>query len=250
MLTINDWYVKAELALRLLDARQITPTVWPKTLAVHIRQGMSRLTQYHPFADLTPKSDSSAPRSKQCPFPFDRNFSAHTVSRVAEKLWREVTGAKDVIPKTHNISLGFGGLVATEIGQQGIENFFLNESDDGALGGKRKREKSIPGTTDDDDNVMTLSATTSFWCARCSKSIGLSEDVDADDVEPAMVALRLEHDDYHFAKTLARDGDREEEMTRPKKKKKKQEDGGKPKLKGIAKFFTPPAKGSTSKGKG
>ncbi|SRR5258708_29652401 len=38
---------KSELALRLVDAREVTPAIWPKTIAVHFVQGKSRNLDSH-----------------------------------------------------------------------------------------------------------------------------------------------------------------------------------------------------------
>ena len=77
---------------------------------------------------------------------------------------------------------------------------------------------------------------TAFRCARCRRNIALPyRPDDADGRASALAALRLEHDDFHFAQDLARS----ERVTptpnapiRPSKKRKK---GGK--AEGIEKFF-------------
>ncbi|KAF8604519.1 DNA/RNA polymerase [Ceratobasidium sp. AG-I] len=96
----------AELAVRLTDARKINPTVWPRTLVLHTRQG----------------SDT---RSKQVPFPFAKAFSANTILQPGERLWKVLfPGAGDLSVGVINVALGFSGLNALESGQRGIEGFF------------------------------------------------------------------------------------------------------------------------------
>ncbi|KAF9507700.1 hypothetical protein BS47DRAFT_1333112 [Hydnum rufescens UP504] len=192
--------LSAELALRLSEARDITPNLWPKSLAIHIRQ------------------DSDPTKSKQCPFPYMRILSAHSISTIAFKLWKEITRHKPPQAKIHNISLSFSGLEATEIGQQSIEGFFEG------TGAARKRSREHEADDMEDEY--------SFICSQCSKRIVLNQSVRGESEEMranAMAALRVEHEDYHFARNLARDGSDSDEESRSrssaKKKKKPSKDG-------------------------
>ncbi|CAE6502322.1 unnamed protein product [Rhizoctonia solani] len=119
--------LSAELAVRLTDARKVNPTVWPRTLVLHIRQG------------------SNAPRSKQVTFPFAREFSATTILAPAEKLWRMLLpGTGDLTVGVINVALGFAGLDALEAGQKGIEGFFSTK---GPRTSAKKAPSSINGAT-------------------------------------------------------------------------------------------------------
>ncbi|WVF72776.1 hypothetical protein IAT40_007594 [Kwoniella sp. CBS 6097] len=99
--------LSGELNVRLREAREVAPGLWPKTLVLSHRQGI----------------DPS--RSRQTPFPFTRNLSAEYIVKFAKKLWEEATQPmKNGNMKLNNIALSFTGLERLEEGQQGIENFF------------------------------------------------------------------------------------------------------------------------------
>ncbi|WVR07577.1 hypothetical protein IAU60_004619 [Kwoniella sp. DSM 27419] len=96
-----------ELNVRLREAREVAPGLWPKTLVLSHRQGIE------------------PSRSRQTPFPFTRNLSAEYIVRYARKLWDEATQPmKSGNMKLNNIALSFTGLERLEEGQRGIENFF------------------------------------------------------------------------------------------------------------------------------
>nr|XP_019044650.1 DNA polymerase eta subunit [Kwoniella bestiolae CBS 10118]OCF23580.1 DNA polymerase eta subunit [Kwoniella bestiolae CBS 10118] len=95
--------LSGELNVRLREAREVAPGLWPKTLVLSI--------------------DPS--RSRQTPFPFTRHLSTEYILKYARKLWEEATlPMKNGTMKLNNIALSFTGLERLEGGQQGIENFF------------------------------------------------------------------------------------------------------------------------------
>ena len=74
-----------ELNVRLREAREVTPGLWPKTLV------------------LSTRTAGEASRSRQGPFPFTRNLSPEYIAKVARKLWDESMGqAKNL--KLSNVS--------------------------------------------------------------------------------------------------------------------------------------------------
>ncbi|ORX38540.1 hypothetical protein BD324DRAFT_621278 [Kockovaella imperatae] len=96
-----------ELNVRLRDARDISPGLWPKTLVLSHRTGIE------------------ASKSRQTAFPFTRNLSTEYILKYARKLWDEVTQPMNKgNMKLNNIALAFSGLERLEDGQKGIENFF------------------------------------------------------------------------------------------------------------------------------
>jgi DNA polymerase eta len=245
-----------ELAFRLLEAREDNPGLWPKRLVLHVRQCTSVLIVHgcictqQSYAKLA--YDTS--RSKQAPFPFTRTVTTDFICKVAEKLWTELVGtsaeydknkAKGTVTgmKITNVFLAFTGVEVVSIGQQTIEGFFPGA--DGA--GKRKAEDGSPARKEgakkrkgngygDDNDALDLDDL-SFRCSRCGKQVRR----DADgmiDREEALGVLKMEHEDFHFAQDLAREGEGSgggtHSSTNTQKKKKK-----KAEPKGIAKFFTP-----------
>ena len=62
-----------ELNVRLREAREVAPGLWPKTLVLSHRTG------------------GEASRSRQTPFPFTRHLSTEYIVKYAKKLWDEVT---------------------------------------------------------------------------------------------------------------------------------------------------------------
>jgi len=87
-----------ELNVRLRDAREINPGLWPKTLVLGTRTGMSLLPFPLPLS-LRPDHEKQknnlrtgieAGRSRQIPFPFTRNLSTEYIVKYAKRLWDEV----------------------------------------------------------------------------------------------------------------------------------------------------------------
>ncbi|KAL1694318.1 hypothetical protein GGG16DRAFT_47685 [Schizophyllum commune] len=208
----------AELALRLKDARLESPNLWPKTLVLHARKGYD------------------TGRSKQAPFPFTNEATVDYIARLADKLWADLVGSATTALNVSSVQLAFTGIGNSEAGQQSISGFFANAK-------PAKEEPSNVGEPSEDrapseafDVDGSPNSDTAFRCARCRKNIALPyRPDDADGRASALAALRLEHDDFHFAQDLARS----ERVTptanapiRPSKKRKK---GGK--AEGIEKFF-------------
>ena len=77
-----------ELHVRLRDAREISPGLWPKTLVLSYRQGESFNRAYRQRPLI---SAAEASRSKQIPFPFTKNLSTEYIVKYARKLWDEAT---------------------------------------------------------------------------------------------------------------------------------------------------------------
>ncbi|KDQ19232.1 hypothetical protein BOTBODRAFT_153085 [Botryobasidium botryosum FD-172 SS1] len=209
-----------ELMNRLTEERETKPNLWPKTLVLHLRQG------FEPS------------RSKQAPFPFAKSFNVDMIAKLGEKLWKELMSAKDPV-KVNYLSLGFSGLEAGEAGQRSLEGFF------GEGGVKRKREESDEGEEEAQAQarVEDEGDRTSFRCTRCGKRFTLDSSFEVEGEEEmasAMVALRMEHDDFHFAQDLSRQDSAapskpvsvDSGRGRGSKKKKKIE------VKGIGKYFT------------
>ncbi|KIJ23819.1 hypothetical protein M422DRAFT_94566, partial [Sphaerobolus stellatus SS14] len=106
-----------ELAYRLREARDENPTLWPKTLGLHISEAWS------------------VSKSRQCPFPFSRNPNIDYICKIGEKLWTELVGTaadfeknkasgRVTTMKITHVSLGFSGVEVMAAGQQSIEGFF------------------------------------------------------------------------------------------------------------------------------
>lgn len=191
------------------------------------------------------------------------------------KLWKEITLGKQSHKKIHNISLSFHGLTDVGVGQGGIEGFLGERSSNG-----RKRSRDDEGDANGDEEAKF-----GFVCEKCKKRIRLSPTIvrslssedDMGDVKEErnrlLENLRVEHADYHFARSLAHtvsDDDDSRESTPSVTKKKKKEgtgNGGKTngsisngqstkgnatKASGIAKYFSAPSGSSSSlkRGKG
>ncbi|KAH8118115.1 eta DNA polymerase [Phellopilus nigrolimitatus] len=272
----------AELAIRLIEAREKTPGLWPRTLCLHVRQGWNIL------------------RSKQQPFPRPRPVTIDLVTDEAGKLWKEIVG-NDMLwdgkeMKVTHLSLGLTGINWTEEGQQGIAGFFHAKIPTGAgraasegmagpstlTGASRtKRQRSASATPSvkeeetvvfkiDDDYDLDEPETSefhSFTCSRCHKTVSLPpqlrnqiSNIDADDDiflniretnQHALANLRIEHEDYHFAQDLARrEGFTITAPSSSGKPNSKSSSPSRPAKKrkkqkepeGIAKFFTKKAK--------
>ncbi|EIW67292.1 hypothetical protein TREMEDRAFT_12962, partial [Tremella mesenterica DSM 1558] len=103
--------LSGELNVRLREAREVSPGLWPKTLVLSHRTG------------------GEASRSRQTPFPFTRDLSTEYIVKYASKLWAEVCQPMEHgSMKVNNMALAFNGLEKLEDGQKGIEGFFSNPS--------------------------------------------------------------------------------------------------------------------------
>lgn len=195
-------------------------------------------------------------RSKQCSFPFARDFSVDTIAAAGNKLWKELVGNSDALNVTC-VQLAFTGIDVAETGQRTIEGFLVSPTK------KRQREVedsySLPsagglvphGALDEprgdntDESILTHDQSVmpipSFICVRCNKTIRLPQ-VHLSDTgktpEDALAVLRMEHEDFHFAQDLAKGSP----GTLPIKSFKNQSIKTTSKRKepqGIAKFFNP-----------
>lgn len=207
----------AELALRLKDAREANPNLWPKTLVLHARKGW----------------ESS--RSKQVPFPFTRNATVDVIAAAGNNLWKDLVGSSTDL-KITTVSLGFTGVELAEPGQQSIDGFFKTP--------KRPRDE-----LDDDQSIETPKETdviplspgrhSGFSCEQCSKRIELPDDImtsglDDGTLAQALATLRQEHEDFHFAQNLAKEGSTPIKATKSGRSEKRQR---KEPRKGIEQFF-------------
>lgn len=209
----------AELALRLNDARESMPTLWPKTIVLHARRGYE------------------TSRSKQATFPFVRNVTVDVIATAADKLWKELTGDAKTVNVT-SVQLAFTGLEKAEMGQKSIEGFFTTR-DVQQTSLKRSREEDEP-LVSPENTKLTLPESSyveavSFQCTRCRKMITLREDQATggpNEVAQRLATLRSEHDDFHFAQDLANSNDGSVPVPRGSSPKRK-----KAEPKGIARFF-------------
>ncbi|KZT73514.1 DNA/RNA polymerase [Daedalea quercina L-15889] len=199
----------AELALRLREAREETPALWPKTLVLHVRLGYD------------------ASRSKQAAFPFTRDASVDVIASAGDKLWKELVGADSSRTpplKITHVALGFTGIEVMEAGQRTIAAFLKppstsNQAEGVDVSVKRKRDSRddvevtervvVRRKSGSDSPTVSPDYTASFICDKCSKRISLPEDLmddGLDDVikEEALEALRVEHTDFHYAQELSR----------------------------------------------
>ncbi|KAG0705728.1 hypothetical protein DFH29DRAFT_799621 [Suillus ampliporus] len=210
----------AELALRLNDARESMPTLWPKTIVLHTCKGYE------------------ISRSKQATFPFVRDVTVDVIATAADKLWKELTGDAKTVNIT-SVQLAFTGLEKAEMGQKSIEGFFTTRDTQQQQSLKRPREEDDLGSVEDSSqNPPGLSdvEAVSFKCTRCRKTIALREGQATGgpiEVAQRLTALRSEHDDFHFAQDLENSDGGSALVSRSSSSKRK-----KVEPKGIAKFFT------------
>ncbi|KAG2036864.1 DNA polymerase eta [Suillus americanus] len=209
----------AELALRLNDARESMPTLWPKTIVLHARKGYE------------------TSRSKQATFPFVRNVTVDVIATAADKLWKELTGDAKTVHIT-SVQLAFTGLEKAEMGQKSIEGFFTTR-DVQQTSLKRSRKEDEPLVSPENTKLALPKSShveaVSFKCTRCRKTIALREDQGTggpNEVAQRLATLRSEHGDFHFAQDLANSNDGSVPVPRDSSSKRK-----KVEPKGIAKFF-------------
>lgn len=198
-----------ELLVRLCDARELEPGLWPKTLCLSWRIGFGYGNNL---------------RSKQAPFPYTKRLSAEHIASLGRRLWAAaaplISNAKGVMD-VHNVSLGmydasrtapahsrqlalaFNDVGRMEKGQARIEGFIA----------KRARSDTPPG----DSSLKPAPAP--LTCAECAHVATCEIDMQ-------------EHQDWHFARRIARE-DRASSRPAPSPAKKaKTKDG-------IRAFFKP-----------
>ncbi|RXW21746.1 hypothetical protein EST38_g4134 [Candolleomyces aberdarensis] len=199
----------AELALRLNDARKASPNLWPKTIVVNARKGWE------------------SGRSKQAPFPFTKDVTVDVIASAGNKLWKELFGNSTDL-KISTVSLSFTGIDVAETGQQTIEGFLRSkplskrtredscERPDASRAAEEAMEKSTvaPGAGSNEVNNHTSRSSSrtelSYTCPRCQKTSWataspIPQEDDDDEREAILAALKLEHEDWHFAQDLARE---------------------------------------------
>lgn len=164
-----------------------------------------------------------AGRSKQSPFPFHREVTVDVIAAAGDKLWKELVG-KNTNLKISSIQLAFTGIDHAEQGQQKIEGFLKPSST------KRTRAASDAENSHQamlDDHLDTLGASSlkrqqdnetsnknqptgsapCYTCNRCSKTLHLPNLALAEDeVQAHLAKLQMEHEDFHFAQDLSREG--------------------------------------------
>jgi DNA polymerase eta len=155
------------------------------------------------------------------------------ITAAGDKLWKELVGVGDS-PKVKitNVQLAFTGVEALEDGQRNIEGFFnggrdkaqdsasvqddshrKRPPDDLSSPPQAKRQNS-DGTAPLDPNTHSPADAPdvgrdpcAFTCDRCGSRINFPADLSGlDDPEvrqDVLAALKLEHDDFHFARELA-----------------------------------------------
>ncbi|KJA26357.1 hypothetical protein HYPSUDRAFT_133157 [Hypholoma sublateritium FD-334 SS-4] len=204
----------AELALRLNDAREMSPNLWPKTLVLHARKGYE------------------SGRSKQAAFPFTRDLTVDTIALAGDKLWNELVGSNTAL-KVTNVQLAFTGIDTAEIGQSSIEGFLKPSS-------SKKRSRESPEHHEGTDSLGNSASELSHTCPRCGKIFTVpTVEGSGDDQQDILLKVKTEHDDFHFAQDLARQSGQRTAITvspktkaKPTKRRKVQ-----PEPKGIEKFF-------------
>ena len=207
----------AELALRLNDARQANPNLWPKTIVLHARKGI--IIQFswweETFIVVTGYESGTGyenGRSKQAPFPFVRKATVDIIANAGDKLWKELVGTNATVHVGH-ISLSFTGIDVAEQGQKSIEGFFKHTSANSPK--KRPRDGSMVDlavdscskmiTGNDQDEHQSNDYDLSYSCSRCKKILNLPANLESagyDVQQRALTNIRLEHQDFHFAEDL------------------------------------------------
>ncbi|KAF5359290.1 hypothetical protein D9756_003320 [Leucocoprinus leucothites] len=199
----------AELALRLKDARQSNPNLWPKTIVLYARKGYEAGTGYENG------------RSKQAPFPFVRQATVDVIANAGDKLWKELVGTVATMNVGH-VSLAFTGIDVAEQGQKSIEGFLKPTSTSSPK--KRPRDEEMDMSVDigarttepshQDDAASDVqraehqSSDLSYSCSRCGKIFTLPENLSYADIDirqGALSNIRLEHQDFHFAEDLMKE---------------------------------------------
>lgn len=208
----------AELALRLNDAREEVPTLWPKTIVLHARKGYE------------------TSRSKQAAFPFTKDVSVDVIASAGNKLWKELVGDATNVNVT-NVQLAFTGIETTETGQQSIDAFFKTK-DVQRQPLKRSRDYNEElSRSESDGREKKERSWTSFVCDRCQIRFALRDDqLDWSDDERAraLATLQQEHQDFHFARDLE-NGSLPQKTGSSSRPASKRGRGAEPR--GIAKFF-------------
>ncbi|KAJ7650686.1 DNA/RNA polymerase [Roridomyces roridus] len=221
----------AELALRLNEAREVTPNLWPKTIVMHVRNVKAQPTS----------------RSKQAPWPFVKEVTVDVVAAAGNKLWKELIGTDVQTPmKVIGMSLAFTGIEGVETGLKSIDTFFKS-------GVKRPLDsvedadtENVPEPLGAGSGQRNISKDpTTFICSRCGQRLTLPRSATRTEEErrAQMQKIQDEHEDFHVALEISKEvsfaerGRKPESKgkvrgeEKPKKKRRKESP------KGIAKFF-------------
>ncbi|KAJ7220061.1 DNA/RNA polymerase [Mycena pura] len=217
----------AELAIRLNEARETTPNLWPKTIVLSARNILAQ-----------------GPRkSKQAPWPFVKEVTVEVVAAAADKLWKELIDSHTPL-KITGVSLAFAGIDGVESGLKSIDTFFKKpvskraleeDTDDAIVNNDNAGEGSISSERTSRNISKDLS---SFMCSRCGHRSTLPPSATRTEAErqTALTLMRTEHEDFHLALDLSKvpDDGREKRSGsgQPKKKQRKKSPQG------IAKFFS------------
>ncbi|KAG8890757.1 DNA-directed DNA polymerase eta rad30 [Tulasnella sp. 332] len=256
---VTHWLrvLASELSVRLVEAREISTSLWPKTLVLHVRQS---------YNDV---------KSRQCAFPYSTVITPDIISKPAERLFKELLGASTF--KISNLQLAFSGLNALESGQRGIEGFFAQGSKDVKADRdvdvdlekhqrQRKRSEDIaledetiqpplkpppkmretPAVKTSTSSSNFSSGSASFLCGRCKKTFSISKAnklLSDSGRAVALEKLKAEHIDFHVAEDLSREviDVSSSPERRPPPKKKARVTRGKQETGGIAKYFGAPS---------
>lgn len=70
--------LSGELCVRLREAREISPGLWPKTVVLTHRSGRGYV---------------NASKSRQMPFPFTKDLSGAYIAKYGRRMWRDVAAA-------------------------------------------------------------------------------------------------------------------------------------------------------------
>ncbi|KAK7032854.1 DNA polymerase eta [Favolaschia claudopus] len=219
----------AELALRLNEARETTPNLWPKTLVLSARNVKAL--------------DSR--RSKQAPWPFVKEVTVDVVAAAADKLWRELADPHAPM-KIIGLGLAFTGVEGVEVGLKSIDTFFNTSLKPPS---KRALEEDVLNTEPEVEAATERTTrniskeSSSFVCSRCGQKLSLPPSATRTEAErqAALALIQMEHDDFHVALELSKVSDNAPSRQtmigvapkdKPRKKRRKESPQG------IAKFFT------------
>ncbi|KAJ6468426.1 hypothetical protein C8R45DRAFT_1063925 [Mycena sanguinolenta] len=230
---VSDGYpwirvLAAELALRLNEARESNPKLWPKTIVLSARNVKAQDNR----------------RSKQAPWPFVKEVTVDVVAAAADKLWKELADPHAPM-KVIGIGLAFTGVEGGESGLKSIDSFFTSKPN--SKRALEDAEDAQDDTTDATARTKNISKDqTSFVCSRCGQrsALPLSATRTEADRQIALAQIQMEHEDFHLALDLSKVPDaptaaRESTKSgktgtdlKPKKKRRKESPQG------IAKFFS------------
>ncbi|ORY22231.1 hypothetical protein BCR39DRAFT_551866 [Naematelia encephala] len=182
-----------ELSVRLLEAREVAPNLWPRTIVLSWRTG------YGYGNNL---------RSRQMPFGYTKRLDADYIGKYGKKLWEgacpgivRAKGGMDV----HSLSLTFAGVERMEHGQRNIEGFLGIGKRERSVSVEPKRSLSIeseqpihagPSRRRSSSPIEPQLETLEWECPRCERPVGYAADRPLEEA-------KQEHEDYHYALELS-----------------------------------------------